>query len=139
MTFLALRYWKKNKAIGLLALFGLFMMGFEAWLGKTVVDSVLMPVKITTHMVAGLIILGILIRMLFILDREKNTFKNIRIPKKIKILIGVSIVFSLIQVVLGTQVRQFVDEQVKLYGFDNKKMSLYDPNLQFIFTAHLLF
>ena len=108
MTFLALRYWKKNKAIGLLALFGLFMMGFEAWLGKTVVDSVLMPVKITTHMVAGLIILGILIRMLFILDREKIRSRIFIIPKKIKILIGVSIVFSLIQVVLGTQVRQFL-------------------------------
>ena len=32
---------------------------------------------------------------------------------------------------LGTQVRQFVDEQVKLFGFENKQMSLYNPSIKF--------
>ena len=34
---------------------------------------------------------------------------------------------------MGTQVRQFIDEQVKLYGFENKEYSLMDPNWKFYF------
>jgi cytochrome c oxidase assembly protein subunit 15 len=33
--------------------------GFQAWLGKTVVDSVLNPFKITTHMLAALLIVAL--------------------------------------------------------------------------------
>jgi cytochrome c oxidase assembly protein subunit 15 len=34
------------------------LMGFQAWLGKTVVDSDLSPYKITTHMLAALLIVA---------------------------------------------------------------------------------
>lgn len=34
---------------------------------------------------------------------------------------------------MGTQVRQFIDEQVKLFGFENKEYSLMDPNFKFYF------
>ena len=34
---------------------------------------------------------------------------------------------------MGTQVRQFIDEQVKLFGFENKNYSLMDPNFKFYF------
>lgn len=34
---------------------------------------------------------------------------------------------------MGTQVRQFIDEQVKLYGFENKNHSLMNPSFKFYF------
>lgn len=34
---------------------------------------------------------------------------------------------------MGTQVRQFIDEQVKLYGFDHKQYSLLNPSFKFYF------
>ena len=48
-------------------------------------------------------------------------------------LLIVSVLFSLIQIALGTQVRQFIDEQVKLFGFENKQYSLMDPSFKFYF------
>ena len=34
---------------------------------------------------------------------------------------------------MGTQVRQFIDEQVKLFGFENKNYSLMNPSFKFYF------
>ena len=34
---------------------------------------------------------------------------------------------------MGTQVRQFIDEQVKQFGFDNKNLSLLNPSFKFYF------
>jgi len=39
----------------------------------------------------------------------------------------------LVQIAMGTQVRQFMDEQVKLYGFENKNHSLMNANFKFYF------
>jgi heme a synthase len=48
-------------------------------------------------------------------------------------LLIISVIFSLIQIAMGTQVRQFIDEQVKLYGFENKNYSLMNPSFKFYF------
>ena len=34
---------------------------------------------------------------------------------------------------MGTQVRQFIDEQVKQFGFENKNYSLLNPSFKFYF------
>ena len=44
-------------------------MGFQGWLGKTVVDSNLLPYKITIHMIMALLIVLLLI---ILLAREKS-------------------------------------------------------------------
>lgn len=125
----SLQFWKENKTIVFLSFGSFFLMLFEAWLGKTVIDSVLKPSVITVHMVAGLLIIALLLKLLHILSEKKNTVQKFN--KTFHYLIIVSAVFSVIQIALGTQVRQFVDEQVKLFGFENKQMSLYNPSLKF--------
>ena len=85
-------------------------MGFQAWLGKTVVDSNLAPFKITFHMLMALLIIALLIYLVnssskYAIQRNK-IFTN---------FLFVGIVLTLIQIVLGTQVRQFVDEQANIY------------------------
>lgn len=108
-------------------------MGFQAWLGKTVVDSVLNPVKITIHMVAALVIVALI---LYILDKSKAlnyaavSFKK---DKLFKTLLITSLVITLIQVVLGTEVRQFVDERIKMLGYENMSLVMDSPILQFYF------
>lgn len=133
---ISISFWKKNKSITLLS-FGTFaLMLFEAWLGKTVVDSNLKPTIITIHMVAGLVIVALLLWLLFIVSKKSTNFP---IDKKIKYnplfnkLVIVAAIFSLIQIAFGTQVRQFIDEQVKLFGFDNKQYSLLNPSFKFYF------
>ncbi|GAB1308163.1 hypothetical protein KH5_08460 [Urechidicola sp. KH5] len=124
----AIKYRKENKTITILSFIAFFLMLFEAWLGKTVVDSVLNPAIITAHMVAGLIIVAIMLQLHYITHKKPQT----RPPNKLFVnVLWVAAVFTLIQIALGTQVRQYVDEQVKLLGFDNKRLSLLAPDLQF--------
>ena len=53
-------------------------MGFQAWLGKTVVDSNLLPFKITIHMGMAFIIVFLLIILLY---RENKPQKKYHIIK----------------------------------------------------------
>ncbi len=123
------KFWKENKAIPLLSFGAFALMLFEAWLGKTVVDTNLTPTIITIHMVVGLIIIAILLRIKFIISNKKTFIYNSLFNK----LLIASVIFSLIQIAMGTQVRQFIDEQVKLFGFENKNYSLMNPNWKFYF------
>lgn len=119
---------KHTLSLCLLALFG---MGFEAWLGKTVVDSNLMPYKITIHMVGSLFIVAMLLRALFLIQKKEISTKNYDslFHKMVWAMFG----FIVLQMLLGTQVRQFVDEQVKLYGFHEKEYRLMNPSFKFYF------
>jgi cytochrome c oxidase assembly protein subunit 15 len=121
---------KIDTRIPLLAFGAFFLMLFEAWLGKTVVDTNLTPAIITVHMIVGLIIIGLLLWLKFIVTDTKKIFTYNSLFSK---LLLVSVLFSLIQIAMGTQVRQFIDEQVKLYGFENKNHSLMDPSFKFYF------
>lgn len=127
MAFASFSLWKQNKKITLLSWLVVFMMGFQGWLGATVVYSVLNPVKITIHMVMALLIVAVIlyiIRLAKPVDSNKifnSTFRNV---------LWISLLLTLIQVVLGTQVRQFVDEQVKS-GIGNEYLWLRQPELSF--------
>ncbi|MCI2229336.1 COX15/CtaA family protein [Polaribacter sp. MSW13] len=126
----ASKYWKKDKRIPYLAFTSFFLMLVEAALGKMVVDTNLKPEMITIHMVIGLIIIAILLQLKFIISNKKTQHRYNSLFNKLLI---VSVVFSLIQIALGTQVRQFIDEQVKQFGFENKNYSLMNPSFKFYF------
>ncbi|WP_298517388.1 COX15/CtaA family protein [uncultured Kordia sp.] len=121
-------YWKKQKIITLLSFFTVAGMGFQAWLGKTVVDSNLAPFKITIHMVMALIIVAVL---LYIVHNTSNKIKAHKSDNVFTKLLYVSIILTIIQTILGTQVRQFVDEQIKTIGETSQSLWLANPELDF--------
>ena len=121
-------YWKEKKIITLLSFFTVAGMGFQAWLGKTVVDSNLAPFKITIHMVMALVIVA---AILYIIHATSNKIKTHTNDKLFTKLVYASIVLTLIQTVLGTQVRQFVDEQIKTLGETSQSLWLANPELDF--------
>ena len=84
-------------------------MGLQAWLGKTVVDSNLAGYKITMHMLMALFIVALLIYLVY-----SGSKRVVKTNKTFKFLIIFGLFLTLIQIVLGTQVRQFVDEQAQL-------------------------
>ena len=92
-------------------------MGFQAWLGKTVVDSNLEGFKITIHMLMALFIVCLLIYLVFSGVKKSNIRENVQF----RFLLIIAIFLSLIQIILGTQVRQFVDEQAQLFYYDKSK------------------
>ena len=108
-TIISVVYFKKYKHLTFVSILTVICMGFQAWLGKTVVDSNLAPFKITFHMLMALLIIAFLIYL--VNSSSKNTIKRNKIFTN---FLFVAIVLTLIQIVLGTQVRQFVDEQANL-------------------------
>ncbi|MDX1761020.1 MAG: COX15/CtaA family protein [Christiangramia sp.] len=128
MAFFSFKKYRFKKRITLLSWLCVFMMGFQAWLGATVVYSVLAPAKITVHMVMALVIVAILLYLLYIsAEKDKNQFKT----SSFQNLMILAVILTLIQVVMGTQVRQFVDEQVRSLGYDAESLWLSDPHITF--------
>ena len=122
------------KGTGVLVFLAFLGMGFEAWLGKVVVDSFLSPYVITFHMIGGLLIIGLLLRTQFLVEQAIQPIKFMatnQIQKLFKTLLMISLLMMVVQILLGTQVRQFVDTQVKLFGFEHKEFRLLNPSLKF--------
>ena len=126
--------WKKSKIIPLVSWGIVFGMGFQAWLGKTVVDSNLQPFKITIHMIMALVIVALLLYLYFISQKEKSTGTKNGLLKNIALI---TLLLTLLQIGMGTQVRQFVDTQIDLLG-ENAKNAWLDP-APFLFYVHRSF
>ncbi len=109
-TIISVVYFKKYKHLTFVSILTVICMGFQAWLGKTVVDSNLAPFKITFHMLMALLIIALLIYL--VNSSSKYTIKKNKIFTN---FLFVAIILTLVQIVLGTQVRQFVDEQANVY------------------------
>ena len=131
-----LSFWqcKKSKIIPLVSWGIVFGMGFQAWLGKTVVDSNLQPFKITIHMIMALVIVALLLYLYFISQKEKSTGTKNGLLKNIALI---TLLLTLLQIGMGTQVRQFVDTQIDLLG-ENAKNAWLDP-APFLFYVHRSF
>ncbi len=108
--FFSFGYWKKNKKLIFLSLLICFLMGFQAWLGKTVVDSVLNPYKITTHMLTALLIVAV---QLFVVYSVQEKQKTKTFNSEFRWVVVAALGLTIIQIILGTQVRESVDKIVE--------------------------
>lgn len=102
-------FWSQSKRSFFLSLAIVLGMGFQAWLGKTVVDSNLLPMKITLHMGMALVIVALLVGILHISKQRPP----VRIANKNFLGFTLfALLLSLLQIAMGTQVRQYVDQQM---------------------------
>jgi cytochrome c oxidase assembly protein subunit 15 len=129
MTIFSFKYWKKQKRITLVSVFTLLLLLIQAWLGATVVYSELLPVRITIHMLVALVITALLIYLLSI-SRERN-YSMFTYSKQLEYLLGIGIFLSLVQIAMGTQVRQAVDDSVRMLGYEGKSEWIDNPGLMF--------
>ena len=109
MFLMSFRYWNIKRKIVFLSGMTVFLMGFQAWLGATVVFSVLQPVQITIHMLMALVILALMVYLISEVP-DLSSEKHIIFDKRLNQFLKIAIVLSLIQITLGTQVRQLIDE-----------------------------
>jgi cytochrome c oxidase assembly protein subunit 15 len=128
MAIYSIKKWKIDKRLTIISWISVFLLGFQAWLGATVVYSVLDPIKITIHMVMALVIVAVLLYLLYISKEEPEVYIA---SKTFKTLLIFAVILTLIQVVLGTQVREFVDERVDIVGYDARTLWLENPTLDF--------
>ncbi len=125
---------KKDRLLSVVSFLIVLGMGFQAWLGKTVVDSNLLPYKITLHMIMALLLVLLLI---FLLERNLTIIKPLKSNYTLKVAVAVGLFLTLVQIGMGTQVRQFVDEQMKYWGLEVASQWLSSP--PFIFYFHRSF
>lgn len=135
LLYYAIRRWRTDKPSLVLVLVHLFVIGFVAWLGKVVVDSNLKPVTITLHMLCALIMVFI---MIYIRVRAKTIagiMERVNISRQMRYLLIFSLLFTLAQIVLGTQVRQQVDALNK--ASDDGSRETWIAMLSSQYTVHL--
>jgi len=105
----SIAYFRKDPLVTVLATFGLVLLGLEAWLGKMVVDGNLIPNQISLHMFGALGLVAIFTFLSVRLQQIPFTFK----PRRDRLIIlsgSIGILLLLIQIYLGTAVREVVDE-----------------------------
>lgn len=130
MFALSFFYWKDRRPRVYLAFGVVFLVGFQAWLGKLVVDSNLKGQTITLHMIGVFAIIGVL---LILLDKARRTHGETTFPDKLfKRLASISLYITVLMVVLGTQVREQIDEIAKT----TTDRMLWMDQLDWIFIAH---
>jgi cytochrome c oxidase assembly protein subunit 15 len=127
-----LRY-RKNRKILLLAAINAVLMAFQGWFGSIVVASNLVPWTITVHLLVALVIIGIQIYIIRKVSATQN--RNIAISRYLKILLFVSLVITVGQMFLGTQVREYIDALTR-QGFGRETWS---EKLGLIFFIHRSF
>lgn len=93
-----------NRSIFIISFLMLLAVGFQGWLGKKVVDDNLAVVKVTTHMIVALLIAALPVMIIARL-RPARAITG----KFLKSLTVVALILVLIQIVLGTQVREEID------------------------------
>ena len=126
------KFRKTNKQIIWLSGALLIAVGFQGWLGKKVVDANLAAVKITTHMLVALLIAAIPLVIIYKLNtKEKIT------DRALKKISTVMIVVILLQISLGTQVREQIDEISKALNYSGRE--LWIAQLDNMFIIHRSF
>jgi cytochrome c oxidase assembly protein subunit 15 len=94
------------------------LVGIQGWLGSKVVSTELHPVMITIHMLLAIVIVFVMLyvytRAVYLDKDFKADFENSKLLSSVGILV---LICSLFQILLGTQVRETIDEAVKALGY----------------------
>lgn len=115
-----------------LSAIGLFLLGFEAWLGKEVVDGNLIPGQITYHMLGAFAIVMVLVY--FLSQLSESTSEKSKYDK----WFGPILLLLMVQTVLGTQVREQVDALTHQYGYEANRAGWLDEMSVLIYVHRSL-
>ena len=114
---LSLAYRTADPLVMWLSLASFVLVGFQGWLGAVVVAQDLKPVTVTAHMLVALVIVGLL---LYTVTRSYGErLRGVQWPQarlfNRLLLLGMGLM--LLQIGLGTQVREAVDAIAKAYDY----------------------
>ncbi len=130
-------YIKKDRPVFTVSLLTFLLVGFQGWLGSKVVSNELAPWLVTLHMLLAIVIVFFLLYVV-----ARTYVGNIQIEKiENKTLLNrwlfMTIGLSLIQVLIGTQVREAMDVVIEKLG--NERRAEWIENLGLSFYVHRSF
>lgn len=139
LTMVASRHFKRtDPMVTRVSVAAFLAVVFQGWLGSRVVASNLHPGMITLHMLMAQFIVALLIYALVRSQREIIPKAGIaELPAVCKKVIIAVMVMTLIQMVMGTQVRESVDIIAK--SMNNTSRELWIERLNIIFYVHRSF
>lgn len=112
---------KSAKRIVVLSILNLIIVGFQGWLGSIVVSTNLMQWIVTVHMLLALIILGI---QIYTYNYAKQLHKERSVIMYriawLKGFLFFTILISILQIILGTEVRESIDAISKSLQFNGR-------------------
>lgn len=109
----SLAFWRSRRSVVWLSFAAFLLVGFQGWLGSVVVSSNLEPWLVTVHMLVALVIVALLIAALGRSARgEALLSAGLSAARlgRLRAILMVAMALSLVQIALGTQVREIVDE-----------------------------
>jgi len=125
--------YRKYRTILFLTAVNALLMAFQGWFGSIVVASNLVPWTITVHLFVAIVIIGI---QLYIIRKiSKSQMRKLTISRPFRILLFVSLIITVGQMFLGTQVREYIDALTR-QGFGRETWS---EKLGLIFFVHRSF
>lgn len=126
------RLFSLNKSFFFLSFLIVVLTGFQGWVGAKVVATNLSEYMITIHMFIALLILSLSIFLLYKINNYDAGESSIK-SKYTYILFGLTLL-TLVQILVGTQVRQEIDTISILHNESNRE--LWINLLSEIFTLH---
>ncbi|MCA6073630.1 COX15/CtaA family protein [Fulvivirga sedimenti] len=135
----AIRFIKSDPKIFYTALATLILVLFQGWIGSIVVSTNLVPWMVTIHMLLAIVIVGMLVYLVY---RSRKSFTE---PYRIKeglrsplmFFLVVAMVIMVVQIVLGTQVREEIDVIAESLGASARESWI--GMLDMIFVVHRSF
>ena len=117
-----------NRKLILLSFLSLVLVFFQAWVGSIVVSTNLLSGLITFHVIVALLIICNVILCYHLSSENDNNYNR---SEPLNFFIVISLTLFIIQMVLGTEVRESVDELLKLYGFNFRENIIESLNNSF--------
>jgi cytochrome c oxidase assembly protein subunit 15 len=111
---------KTRRSLFYLSLLTFLLVGFQGWIGSIVVSTNLLPGTITVHMLLAIVIVLLLIYTIDQSGQKVHFAQKIKNPGYLSKVLIVAMTASTIQVLLGTQVREGIDQAMQTYGYAQK-------------------
>lgn len=121
----SIRLRRVDPKMPLLAFLSLVLVIFQGWLGSIVVSTNLLQWMISVHMVVALVLVCLLLYIYFrsgMLLEENGEDKIIseQRPSIYRTVLGWGIFLMVLQIILGTQVREQIDLIAAAYGYNDR-------------------
>jgi len=143
LTFVySVRLRKIDPKISLLAFISLVLVIFQGWLGSIVVSTNLLQWMISVHMIVALVLVCLLLYIYFRSGTliSGNKEQIVSLGNKFSIyrsVMGLGIFLMIVQIILGTQVREHIDVIAADFGYSNRFAWI--AELGFTFYVHRSF
>jgi cytochrome c oxidase assembly protein subunit 15 len=105
------KLWKLNRQIAIYSVIALILVLFTGWIGSIVVSTNLLAWMITFHMLLALALVAVLLYVNHLSERlQPEHGMKVDVPAKVQWVLVIGAFLTLIQVILGTQVREEIDQ-----------------------------